>query len=239
MPRIPRPDKRDACGCPVGGVSNTMLGEEFRLDEGAHMAVRDALLSILMIGPAYGFQLHGELAARTGGRRVVNVGQTYGTLERLADRGLVESAGTTTDGLPLHRLTTAGRAAAEAWLQGADASVSDPWDETVDRVLVGASLPGVDVAAILTAERARWAERRDAARATIDTPVPQASDGVRTSVSVEADLLAKQAGAVDAARADALIAWLDALMDAPPPPFGLSTVRPRRGRRPAAQPASA
>ena len=46
------------------------------------MAVRDALLALLTAGPAYGFQLHGGLAARTGGRRTVNVGQTYATLER-------------------------------------------------------------------------------------------------------------------------------------------------------------
>ena len=80
------------------------------------MAVRDALLALLTAGPAYGFQLHGGLAARTGGRRDINVGQTYATLERLSKQRLVEPAGSTDDGLPLHRLTTAGSAAAEAWL---------------------------------------------------------------------------------------------------------------------------
>ena len=77
------------------------------------MAVRDALLALLTAGPAYGFQLHGGLAARTGGRRLVNVGQTYATLERLTKQGLIESAGSTGDGLPLHRLTAAGEAGAE------------------------------------------------------------------------------------------------------------------------------
>ena len=76
------------------------------------MAVRDALLALLTAGPAYGFQLHGGLAARTGGRRNINVGQTYATLERLSKQRLVEPAGSTDDGLPLHRLTPAGSAAA-------------------------------------------------------------------------------------------------------------------------------
>ena len=30
------------------------------------MAVRDALLTLLTTGPAYGFQLHGALESRTG-----------------------------------------------------------------------------------------------------------------------------------------------------------------------------
>ena len=64
------------------------------------MAVRDALLALLTAGPAYGFQLHGGLASRTGGRRTINVGQTYATLERLTKQRLVEPAGTTDDGLP-------------------------------------------------------------------------------------------------------------------------------------------
>ena len=107
------------------------------------MAVRDALLALLTAGPAYGFQLHGGLAARTGGRRAINVGQTYATLERLTRQRLVEPAGTTDDGLPLHRLTDAGLAAARAWLDGADAAGADQWDETVDRVLIARSLPGL------------------------------------------------------------------------------------------------
>ena len=56
------------------------------------MSVRSSLLAILTMGPAYGFQLHGELAVRTAGRRSVNVGQIYATLERLVVQGAVESA---------------------------------------------------------------------------------------------------------------------------------------------------
>ena len=81
------------------------------------MAVRDALLVLLLDGPAYGFQLHGGLATRTGGRREITVGQTFATLDRLTGQTLIVPAGTTADGLPLHRLTAAGRAAAAGWLK--------------------------------------------------------------------------------------------------------------------------
>ncbi|WP_308796369.1 PadR family transcriptional regulator [Agromyces silvae] len=197
------------------------------------MAVRDALLSILLVGPAYGFQLHGELAARTGGRRAINVGQTYGTLDRLAERGLIEPAGETDDGLPLHRLTEAGRVAALAWLHGTDASVSDPWDETVERVLIASSLPGVSLTSILGTERERWAARRHAAQATAE-----ASARLEPAAPPAASVLTRHAGAIDAARAAALIDWLDEIAAARPAPFGFSPERPRRGRRPAAQPAT-
>ncbi|MDR5700184.1 PadR family transcriptional regulator [Agromyces aerolatus] len=201
------------------------------------MAVRDALLGILLIGPAYGFQLHGELAARTGGRRTINVGQTYGTLDRLAARALIEPAGATDDGLPLHRLTEAGRVEALAWLHGTDASVSDPWDETVDRVLLSASLPGVELAPILAGERRRWAERLEAAGAVSG----EASVADEASPPGEAAVLARHAAAIDRARAGALIDWLDSIAAAPPPAFGFADTRPKRGRRRStpAQPASA
>src|SRR5215207_3795636 len=147
------------------------------------MAVRDALLALLTAGPAYGFQLHGGLAARTGGRRDINVGQTYSTLERLSKQRLLEPAGSTDDGLPLHRLTTAGVSAAEAWLEGADAAGSDPWDETVDRVLIARSLPDCDADAVVAAERARWQARRAEASGVASEP----ANGADASTGVTAD----------------------------------------------------
>ena len=132
------------------------------------MAVRDALLTLLTIGPAYGFQLHGGLETRTGGRRRVNVGQTYATLERLTKQRLIAPAGTTDDGLPLHALTPAGVAAADAWLRGADASGADPWDETVDRVLIALSLPAVDARSIVDGELERWSIRLSEAQAAAE-----------------------------------------------------------------------
>ena len=208
------------------------------------MAVRDALLALLTAGPAYGFQLHGGLAARTGGRRLVNVGQTYATLERLTKQGLIESAGSTGDGLPLHRLTAAGEAGAAAWLGGADAAGGDPWDETLDRVLVAWSLPGCDAAAVVSAERERWMRRRSEASAAVATTeasragVEASGDDGSAARRAEA-ALARLAASAELNRTEAALAWLDSLIDAPRLPFAPSSDRPKRGRRPGAQPADA
>jgi DNA-binding PadR family transcriptional regulator len=193
--------------------------------EGDHVAVRDALLVLLLNGPAYGFQLHGGLIERTGGRREVNVGQTYSTLDRLTGRGLVEPAGSTDDGLPLHRLTEAGRTAAIAWLHGDDAVGADPWHETVDRVLISLSMPTVDAARVLAGERSRWARRRDAASGAV-----QAVDPARPP-----EALVRLSSGADLAAAESALAWLDlvAATDAASLAFAPSAERPRRGRRPA------
>lgn len=190
------------------------------------MAVRDALLVLLTAGPAYGFQLHGALETRTGGRRRVNVGQTYATIERATKGGLIESAGATADGLPLHRLTKAGRAAVDAWLGGADAPGTDPWDETVDRVLIVASLPGLDAGAQIDAERERW-------RVRLVEAVAAPGDDDSSPIGVGLVGLAR---AAEAARARAALDWLDAVALAAASDrdleFAASQDRPRRGRRP-------
>jgi DNA-binding PadR family transcriptional regulator len=219
-----------------------MLGEAFPIPQPeVHMAVRDALLALLTVGPAYGFQLHGGLATRTGGRRSINVGQTYATLERLQKQGLVEPAGTTDDGLPLYGLTSAGATAARSWLEGTDAAGADPWDETLDRVLIARSLPGVDADAVLVAERGRWTRRRDAAsdsdeRSTVtaagtssDEPAP--AEGERALVSLVT--------AAERSRAVAMLGWLDELSAQERIPFPPRAERPRRGRRPGAASVSA
>lgn len=192
------------------------------------MSVRTSLLAILTIGPAYGFQLHGELAARTAGRRRVNVGQIYGTLERLVAQAAIESAGTTDDGLPLYRLTSVGRAEAVAWLSGTDSAVGDEWDDLVDRVLIATSLPrtghadDVDAGTIIAGYRARWATRRNTA------PL----GGLVTGQD-------RLAVAAASALADAALGWLDEVerqlstCEPGSGERGLSEERPRRGRRPA------
>ncbi|WP_241972601.1 PadR family transcriptional regulator [Cryobacterium cryoconiti] len=192
------------------------------------MSVRCCLLAILTIGPAYGFQLHGELHSRTAGRRAVNVGQIYGTLERLVKQDAVESAGTTADGLPLYRVTARGEAEAIAWLCDTESTPGDEWNDLVDRVLIVSSLPlplppGVDVSRVIVRYREWWQGQADAAGVT--------AGGIRGQ-----DALAT---AARAALAGAALAWLGEaarkLADSPEDSFqhGLSDVRPKRGRRPA------
>lgn len=184
------------------------------------MSVRSSLLVILTIGPAYGFQLHGELQSRTAARRAVNVGQIYGTLERLVTQGAVESAGATDDGLPLYRLTAEGRAEASAWLHDTSSPVGEEWNDLVDRVLLATSLPEADAARIIAGYRARWSETR-----------------VRVTLTGQDRLAAAAASAL----AVAALAWLNeaeaSLAGEPADAFRreLSQERPRRGRRPAAR----
>lgn len=201
------------------------------------MSVRSSLLAILTMGPAYGFQLHGELDARTAGRRRVNVGQIYSTLERLVVQGAVESAGSTADGLPLYRLTNPGEAEAEVWLNSTSSATGDDWDEMVERILIASSLPHIDVGAIVRRYRAAWAAHA--------SPAGLPPVGLRAESSGQVRLSA----AADDAQAHAALSWLDAvdllLQDCAATSADeghgfhreLSVERPKRGRRPSLAPA--
>lgn len=183
------------------------------------MSVRSSLLAILTMGPAYGFQLHGELATRTAGRRSVNVGQIYSTLERLVGQGAVEPAGSTPDGLPLYRLTAAGRTEALVWLQDTDSGPGAAWNDMLDRVLIASSLPQVDLGPLLAGYRTAWLVRLD-------------RDGEGGSIG---DTGQEQLGrAAQELQARAALAWLDTVAGTGMPLHrGLSQLRPKRGRRPA------
>ncbi|QYF74802.1 PadR family transcriptional regulator [Cryobacterium sp. PAMC25264] len=186
------------------------------------MSVRNSLLAVLTMGPAYGFQLHGELARRTGGRRSVNVGQIYATLERLMTQGAVESAGTTADGLPLYGLTDTGRTEAVAWLHDTRSSSGDEWNDMLERVMIASSLPHIDLTVVVAGYRSAWQCRLAAQATEPDSGQDQLAD------------------AADAAQGSAALAWLTEVAglageqgDGPPLHRELSGLRPKRGRRPA------
>lgn len=189
------------------------------------MSVRSSLLAILTIGPAYGFQLHNELRARTAARRTVNVGQIYGTLERLVAQGAVESAGTTEDGLPLYQLTRSGRTEAVGWLHETRSAVGEEWNDLLDRVLIASSLPGFDALDTIGRYRRHWETP-----AAIDRPETSAT---RSGQEQLAEAAARTLSI-------AALAWLDEaegrLASGQPGHFNrdFSPERPRRGRRPAA-----
>ena len=183
------------------------------------MAVREGFLVLLLAGDHYGFRLHSEWIRRTGGRRQLNVGQSYATIDRLQAAGLVETRGATEDGLELFGLSDSGTQAALAWLSGAHSPGANPWDESVERVLLTLSLPALhpDITAesLLDAEAERW---RHAALSMTD-----------------ADAVAVEAALAHNAQAAAMIDWLHALGERyrhSPDTYALefSTERPRRGR---------
>lgn len=202
----------------------------FSANLGGQVSVRSSLLAILTMGEAYGFQLHGELRSRTAGRRTVNVGQVYATLERLTVQGAIESAGVTDDGLPLYRLTRAGLDEANAWLDSTTSGAGDEWPDMVDRILIVSSLPQSDPTRLVSAYRSRWLE-------VLAAPEPDPGSSGQEYLNA----------AATGAQAAAALAWLDtvAVMLAPAAPRtadtagrpadfqrSFSTVRPKRGRRP-------
>ncbi|MEL4318227.1 PadR family transcriptional regulator [Leifsonia sp. YIM 134122] len=187
------------------------------------MSVRNGLLAVLSLGPAYGAQLHAELGDRLGHRRTVNIGQVYATLERLGVQGLVRAAGVTDDGLPLYRITDDGMRQVESALVEAPDGAPD-WAEMLDAVLMATSLPGADARVLLVSYRERW----------------RAASGTADAVStIRNTAQSRLSGRADAALSAAALAWLDGVeaeldglsgaLDADLA-RGYSTTRPRRGR---------
>jgi DNA-binding PadR family transcriptional regulator len=184
------------------------------------VSVRDGILAILTLGPAYGLQLHTELSSRAPHRKPVNVGQIYGTLERLTKQGLVEPAGTTEDGLPLHRLTAKGLSESSSWMRHPSVDALPEWTEMLDQVLITSSIDPYSAKAVAEDFR-RWWER-DLARSR--TP----ADEVSSTTEARLALVAREAQAV------AAIAWLGSAIAALSDhgsSRALSDARPKRGRK--------
>jgi DNA-binding PadR family transcriptional regulator len=182
------------------------------------MSVQNGFLAVLTQGAAYGSQLQNEFLARAAHRRQLNAGQVYSTLDRMTDQGLIEPAGTTDDGLPLHTLTAAGAAQARTWLTTGPVAEPD-WDEMQDQVLIAASISGADPVAIVAHYRAAYSERLRELTHDADS---------------RALLAANRAAELGAFAA---VEWLDevaAALESHPDVLlqPRSPERPRRGRRP-------
>ena len=185
------------------------------------MSVRDGLLAILSLGPAYGFQLHAELTSRAPHRGPINAGQIYATLDRLTRQGLIASAGSTDDGLPLHALTAPGADAVDSWKRHPLVDSLPEWTEMLDQVILTTSIDPLAAMSLAEGYRRHWASALEMVREALDT----GDDHVDGRLA----LLAREAQAV------AAIAWLGSATEAlagdntfrPP-----ATDRPRRGRRP-------
>lgn len=187
------------------------------------MSVRHGLLAVLTLGPAYGLQLHAELASRAPHRKPVNVGQIYGTLERLSAAGQIEDAGATDDGLPLYTLTSAGRISAEAWMREPVTDSLPEWTEMLDQVLITSSLDPLAATTLARAFRRWWDDDLGSTRVQLQDAA--LVHGPRLA------LVAREAQAV------AALAWIGAVTSelASNDSFrAYSSVRPRRGRRPRA-----
>jgi DNA-binding PadR family transcriptional regulator len=175
------------------------------------MTLRHSLLAVLTLGPAYGYQLHGEVVERTRRDTPLNVGQVYSTLDRLRRDGFIGSAGITDDNLPLYELTDNG--IIEARMHLTEPDLAD-WHDMVERVLLALSLPGIHHEALLANYRRLWEPYAGASSETLDP-----TDGPAQAAAEHAARLLRSAA----------LAWLDSLPAIDPWP--LRTDRRRRGRR--------
>lgn len=173
------------------------------------MTVRNALLGILTLGPAYGLQLHFELGDRAPHRKTTNVGQIYATIERHTTAGLIESAGETSEGLPLYQLTSEGSHAAAAWLSGSNIVELPAWEDLLDHVLIANSV--------------------DATRATeVSETIARIAHSVRAGVGNPGATLSESA---QARYAEAVTAWIgDVQHQLGQNVHGYVVNRPKRGR---------
>jgi DNA-binding PadR family transcriptional regulator len=111
------------------------------------------LLALLEQEPMYGYQLRAEFESRTGATWPLNVGQVYTTVARLERDGLVEPAGEDDEGHAVYRITDSGRDAVHSWFATPVSRSTPPRDELAIKLAMAVTLPGVDVRAVIQAQR--------------------------------------------------------------------------------------
>lgn len=194
------------------------------------MSVRQSLLAILDQGPCYGYQLRAEFDRRTGSTWPLNVGQIYNTLERLERDGLVRKGDVDDQGHVYYSITDAGRDEVRDWLDSPVPQQAGTRDELPIKLALAATLPGVDVAAVMRRQRETSLAALEGLRATRP---PSATGGEDLAAVLVADALIF--------RAEAEVRWLDhvasqLLAGAPQTrELALSAQTPRRGRPPRAE----
>ncbi|HVV29684.1 MAG TPA: PadR family transcriptional regulator [Mycobacteriales bacterium] len=125
------------------------------------MSIKQGLLALLAEQPMYGYQLRSEFERRTGGTWPLNIGQVYTTLGRLERDGLVVRSETGTDDEGgdnarerfAYEITDLGRGEVRSWWQTPVRREGRPRDELAIKLAMAVTVPGVDVAAVVQAQR--------------------------------------------------------------------------------------
>ncbi len=117
------------------------------------MSIRNGLLTLLEQQPMYGYQLRQEFEASTGSTWPLNIGQVYTTLTRLERDGLVEVTDDGDESQQVFAISAAGRAEVQAWFATPVHPQSPPRDELAIKLALAVRTPGVDVRAVIQAQR--------------------------------------------------------------------------------------
>lgn len=191
------------------------------------MSVRQSLLAILDQGPCYGYQLRAEFDRRTGSTWPLNVGQIYNTLDRLERDGLASKGDTDAQGHVFYEITDAGSRAVADWL-AQPVERAGARDELAIKLAMAATLPSVDVAGVIDAQRRATAAR---VRQLKDEAREDAADGAGAPAFVRSLVVDSMLF-----HAEAEARWLDhaeARLARHPEhsmSLELATERPKRGR---------
>ena len=116
------------------------------------MSVPMSLLAMLDERPMYGLELRNQFEENTGGVWPLNVGQVYTTLARLERDGLVAPA-EESETQRLYAITPAGRRRVEEWFAEPSPRSTNARDEAVLKLSFALRTPGVNVEAVIQAER--------------------------------------------------------------------------------------
>jgi DNA-binding PadR family transcriptional regulator len=117
------------------------------------MSIRHSLLALLQGQPRYGYQLRVEFQNRTGATWPLNIGQVYTTLDRLERDGMVSKDGDDGDGHVVYSITDAGQAEVRTWFAAPVERDNPPRNELAIKLALAVTIPGVDVQAIIQAQR--------------------------------------------------------------------------------------
>jgi DNA-binding PadR family transcriptional regulator len=117
------------------------------------MSIRQGILALLAEGPRHGYQLRQDFEAGTGGTWPLNIGQVYTTLARLERDDLVAVAGDGDASHKMYQLTDSGQVELERWFQTPVRREDRPRDELAIKLAMAARLEGVDVHAVVQAQR--------------------------------------------------------------------------------------
>jgi DNA-binding PadR family transcriptional regulator len=117
------------------------------------MSVKHGLLALLERGPMHGYQLRVAFEESTGGTWPLNIGQVYTTLSRLERDGLVRPLPGNDAGQRPYEITDAGRADLAAWFATPVRRADRPRDELAIKLALALTTPGVDVPAVVQAQR--------------------------------------------------------------------------------------